>query len=113
MKNTAINQPSPSRPHPFLLSCRAADPGEDDALREALLGDVEAQGAGASTHWTLAAKDRKHSWVALLAIAAKYMWPEDTWLQASMRGGGVVLMWVGGWVQGGKGGTADGRAQTQ
>lgn len=32
-----------------------------------------------SLHWT--AKGHKQSWVKLLTIAAKYMWPEETGLQ--------------------------------
>lgn len=70
---------------------------------------MEAQGAGASTHWTLAAKDRKHSWVVLLAIAAKYMWPEDTWLQVSVRGwdGFCVPLLLGGRMRGGEHRDAD------
>ncbi|RMZ56656.1 hypothetical protein APUTEX25_002745, partial [Auxenochlorella protothecoides] len=67
------------------------DPAEDEALMESLLGDVEAP-VGASTHWTLASKNRKHSWVSLLAIAAKYMWPEDVWLQ--VRASVCVLLVV-------------------
>lgn len=47
-------------------------PQEQDALREALLAeataDVEAGGGGGG-------KQRQHSWLALVGIAANYVWP--------------------------------------
>lgn len=58
-------------------ACRPVDEEAEQALREALLADVEA--GQESMHWT--ARGHKQSWMKLLAIAAKYMWPEERNLQ--------------------------------
>ncbi|KAL4420506.1 hypothetical protein ABPG75_010162 [Micractinium tetrahymenae] len=64
----------------------APSTAEEELLREALLPDVEAGGD--------AGKKPKRSWVQLVSIAAKYMWPETLGLQlrASVCVGLVVVM---------------------
>lgn len=52
---------------------------EDGLLRESLLSggaDLEQGGGGGG-----GGKKRKHSWVALVGIAAQYMWPDSVTLQ--------------------------------
>lgn len=56
---------------------------EEELLKEALLSDTLDVERGGS------AKKRKHSWLALVGIAAKYMWPEEFWLQVRFAGAGA------------------------
>jgi hypothetical protein len=77
--------------------------GEQDLEREALLGgipDVEAGGAAAG-------KKQRRSWLTLVGVAARYMWPDSFWLQvggltSSFRHRSVFVgayhATAGGWV---------------
>ena len=61
----------------------AALEAEEAALRESLLADgARDEEAGARKR----PGARHHSWVQLLGIAAKYMWPDSWWLQVRRLG---------------------------